>query len=68
MYIPHFLMILVFGWRMYTHALKILNDQEGPWSLHLTTMNRKRSESSLRAAVHGSVNLTCSDSLLDNAM
>ena len=64
MYSPHFLMILVFGWRMYTHALKILNDQEGTWSLHLTTMNRKRSESSLRAAVH----VTCSDSLLDNVM
>merc|ERR1712195_344034 len=30
MYVPHFLMIVVFGYRMYQHSICILNDRPGP--------------------------------------
>ena len=42
MYAPHFLMILVFGWRMLRHLRAIRAGQDGPWTVHSKTLERKR--------------------------
>ena len=49
MYSPHFLMILVFGWRMLGHLRAIRAGQSGPWTIHSETLARGRSMSSGRS-------------------
>ena len=49
MYSPHFLMILVFGWRMLRHLRSIRAGQSGPWTIHSETLARGRSMSSGRS-------------------
>jgi len=34
MYLPHFVLIAIFGVRMVSHLRKLLNGQEGPWTKH----------------------------------
>ena len=53
MFVPHFLMIAVFGVRMWKHAQCILADQPGPWTMHLETLDRKRSMGSFSEGVVG---------------
>lgn len=43
MYAPHFLMILVFGWRMLGHLRAIRAGRAGPWTVHSETLARHRS-------------------------
>ena len=77
MYVPHFLMIVVFGYRMYQHSICILNDRPGPWTIHLNTMIKKRTESFSRNGGggdgggdggNGAIQISASDSLLGNAL
>ena len=37
-YIPHFALIIVFGWRMYLHSNKLYKGENGPWSQHSRRM------------------------------
>ena len=39
MYIPHFALIIVFGWRMYRHVQCLRNGSDGPWTIHTRKMS-----------------------------
>ena len=39
MYLPHFVLILVFGWRMLHHLKNLWNGGDGPWVLHSRKMS-----------------------------
>ena len=75
MYVPHVLMIVVFAKRMHYHLQCMLNDLPGPWSTHMETLKRKRSESISAGGGLGCVAITSkesdglllSDGLLNNA-
>ncbi len=62
MYVPHGLMILVFGWRLWQHGKAILAGRPGPWSTHSETMARRRTESGSTSSAGAAT-----DSLLNNA-
>jgi hypothetical protein len=39
MYIPHFALIVAFGWRMYRHLQCLKNGSDGPWTIHTRKMS-----------------------------
>lgn len=39
MYLPHFAMIVVFGYRLYHNLQKFMNDEPGPWKTHARRMS-----------------------------
>ena len=39
LYLPHFALILVFGWRMLRHLKNLWSDGDGPWVLHTRKMS-----------------------------
>ena len=34
MYVPHFVLIVVYGWRMWSHLMAFATDRPGPWTEH----------------------------------
>jgi len=53
MYIPHFVMIFVFGWRMLLNMSSLRAGKEGPWTSHLD--GKARSYSIVRDDEHNSL-------------
>jgi hypothetical protein len=34
MYVPHFVLIVIYGWRMWSHLMAFATDRPGPWTEH----------------------------------
>jgi ABC-type transport system involved in cytochrome bd biosynthesis fused ATPase/permease subunit len=47
MYLPHFVLIAVFGVRMISHLRKLLRGQDGPWTKHARRSSQDVTEGAL---------------------
>ena len=63
LYLPHFALILVFGWRMLRHLKNLADGTDGPWVLHTRKMS---SFTEVRIGDEGSNKNSLNTSLLDS--
>jgi len=50
MYLPHFVMVAVFGYRMVGHLYRMAGGEQGPWTQHCSTMTMRGASPPIRAS------------------